>query len=270
MRLRSTMFGLILIATGTIASAAPSLVEVIAGKHRSAEHRARDVYRHPQQTLEFFGLRPQLRVVEVWPGGGWYTDILAPYLRESGHYVAGGFVTQGADVPKWRAGMMKTFAEKLAADPALYGKPEITALGVPDAWQAAAPGSADLVLTFRNVHNWLKAGYEAQMFKAFFEALKPGGVLGVVEHRAKPGTSLETMKQSGYMTEAHVIALAQAAGFRLDASSEINANPKDGAEHPEGVWTLPPNLRLGDKDREKYLAIGESDRMTLRFVKPAS
>lgn len=268
MRLLRPMLFFVLAVAGTAAVAAPDLDAVIAGAQRSAENRARDVHRHPQQTLEFFGVKPDMHVVEVWPGGGWYTEILAPYLRESGHYVAAGFVTRADVAPQWRIDMMKSFAEKLAAAPDTYGKPQITALGMPDAWQATAPGSADRVLTFRNVHNWLKAGYEAPMFKAFFDALKPGGVLGVVEHRAKPGTSIENMKLSGYMTEAHVIALAETAGFKLEARSEINANPKDSADHPEGVWTLPPNLRLGDKDRAKYLAIGESDRMTLRFVKP--
>jgi predicted methyltransferase len=143
----------------------------------------------------------------------------------------------------------------------------VSELGKPDRWHACPPGTADRVLTFRNVHNWMNSGYEAQMFKAFHAALKPGGVLGVVEHRAKPGTSREQMVKSGYVTEAYVIELAEQAGFALEARSEVNANPKDTTDHPEGVWTLPPSLRLKDQDREKYLAIGESDRMTLRFVK---
>ncbi|MGQ0699062.1 MAG: class I SAM-dependent methyltransferase [Panacagrimonas sp.] len=265
---RSILAASLLLSASTGASAGQSLEEILAAPHRSAENRARDVYRHPLETLKFFGLKPDQQVVEVWPGGGWYTEIIAPYLRDSGQYIAAGFVTSGADAPKWRIDMMEKYAAWLTAQPKLFGKPLITQLGIPDAFVAAPAGSADLVLTFRNVHNWMKAGYEAQMFKSFFDALKPGGVLGVVEHRAKPGTSLDKMKGSGYVTEAHVIELAKAAGFQLDASSEINANPKDGTVHPEGVWTLPPTLRLGDKDREKYLAIGESDRMTLRFVKP--
>jgi predicted methyltransferase len=250
------------------AHAAPTLHEVVTAPHRSAENRARDAYRHPAETLAFFGVKPDHHVVEVWPGGGWYAEILAPYLRESGRYTAAGFVTSGQDVPKWRVEMMQKLADRFAAAPELYGRPQITALGLPDSWLAAPAGSADVVLTFRNVHNWLKADYEAQMFKAFFEALKPGGVLGVVEHRAKPGTDIEQMKTSGYVTEALVVQLAEAAGFKLDARSEINANPRDTTEHLEGVWTLPPSLRLGEKDRAKYLAIGESDRMTLRFLKP--
>lgn len=265
----SWILGAGLLGLAVSASAAPTLDEVLAGPQRSAENRARDGYRHPSETLAFFGLKPDQHVVEVWPGSGWYAEVLAPYLRESGQYVAAGFVTDGAEAPEWRIDMMKKLEARFAADPATFGKPVITQLGLPSAWIAAPAGSADLVLTFRNVHNWLKGGFEAQMFKAFYAALKPGGTLGVVEHRARPGTSIEKMKSSGYVTEALVIELATAAGFQLKGKSEINANTKDTTDHPEGVWTLPPTLRLGDKDRDKYLAIGESDRMTLRFVKPA-
>ncbi len=268
MRMLRSWLGASLLFVATLASAGPTLDEVLAGPQRSAENRTRDAYRHPAETLAFFGLKPDQHVVEVWPGGGWYAEILAPFLRDSGQYIAAGFVTQEKDAPEWRIEMMKKFAARFGAEPAVFGKPLITELGIPNSWTAAPAGSADLVLTFRNVHNWLKAGYEAQMFKAFFVALKPGGTLGIVEHRAKPGTSVDKMKASGYVTEAHVIELAQAAGFKLAEKSEINANAKDTTDHPEGVWTLPPTLRLGDKDREKYVAIGESDRMTLRFVKP--
>lgn len=259
--------GLLGLATG-VTAAQTSLADVLAGPQRSAENRARDAYRHPAETLAFFGLKPDQHVVEVWPGGGWYAEILAPYLRESGQYIAAGFVRDEKEAPAYRTQMLRKLDARFAAEPAVFGKPLVTQLGLPDAFTAAPAGSADLVLTFRNVHNWMKADFEAQMFKAFFDALKPGGTLGVVEHRAKAGTPLDKMKTSGYVTEAHVIELAKAAGFELQAKSEINANPKDSADHPEGVWTLPPSLRLGDKDREKYLAIGESDRMTLRFVKP--
>lgn len=250
-------------------AAAPSLDEVLAQPHRSPENKARDVYRHPAQTLAFFGLKADQNVVEVWPGRGWYAEILAPFLRESGQYTAAGFVVAPGKVTEsFRIESAKRLQAKFDSNPAVYGKPRITQLGGPDEWVAAPAASADLVLTFRNVHNWLDEGYADAMFKAFFAALKPGGVLGVEEHRAKPGTSLEVMKKSGYVTEALVIELAQAAGFTLDARSEINANPLDTADHPEGVWTLPPTLKLGDQDREKYLKIGESDRMTLRFKKP--
>lgn len=251
-------------------AAALTLEQAVAADHREAAHRARDVYRHPVQTLEFFGVKPDQTVVEVWPGGGWYLDILAPYLRQSGRYIAAGFVTSG-DAPQWRRDSMATLRKRLDAFPDRYGKPLMTELGSPVSWEAAPAGSADVVLTFRNVHNWMGGDFEAQMFKSFFDALKPGGVLGVVEHRARPGTALAKMKASGYVTEAYVIELAEAAGFRLDARSEINANPLDSTEHPEGVWTLLPSLRkVSEADRAKVSAIGESDRMTLRFIKPAA
>ena len=249
---------------GTAPGPAPDAA--IAAEHRTPAFRERDRYRHPRQTLEFFGVKPDQTVVEVWPSGGWYAEILAPYLRAQGRYYAAGFVINDG-TPEYRRELSKKFSEKLAARPDLYDRVVVTELGRPDRWQPCPPGSADVVLTFRNVHNWMSADYEADMFRAFHAALKPGGVLGVVEHRARPGTSREQMVKSGYVTEAYVIELATQAGFRLDAKSEINANPHDTTDHPEGVWTLPPSLRLKDQDRDKYLAIGESDRMTLRFVR---
>lgn len=251
----------------TGSSPAPALDAAIAGSNRTAAYAERDGWRHPKQTLAFFGIKPDMTVVEVWPGGGWYSEILAPYLRDSGKYYAAGFAIHENSSDYFRNSAAK-YAEKLAANPLVYGKVIVTALGRPDSWTACPPGTADRVLTFRNVHNWMGPGYENEMFTAFYAALKSGGVLGVVEHRAKPGTSMDDMKKSGYVTQAYVVELATKAGFKLQSSSEVNANPKDTADHPEGVWTLPPSLRLGDTDREKYLAIGESDRMTLRFVKP--
>ena len=252
------------------ASAAPmptALADAIAAPERTAEFRARDEYRHPQETLAFFDVQPNMSVVEIWPGAGWYTEILAPYLRDKGSYIAAGFsITE--DSPGYQGRGMSLFVEKLRADPARYAKVGMTTMGPPDRWAIAPAGSADRVLTFRNVHNWIDGGFAPEAFKAMFTALKPGGVLGVVEHRAAPGTSIEMMKDSGYVTEDEVKRLASEAGFRFESASEINANPKDTKNYPKGVWTLPPRLRLGDVDREKYLAIGESDRMTLRFVKP--
>lgn len=239
---------------------------VLQNPARTPAFVARDIYRHPGETLAFFGLEPTMTVVEIWPGGGWYTEILAPYLQGGKLYAAHFAKDSGV---KYFNNSRRSFAEKIKASPDVYQSlvmaefsPKMNKLTVPD-------GSADLVLTFRNVHNWLRSINEAEAFALFYKALKPGGVLGVVEHRAKPNTSWEIMKQSGYMTEAYVIALAEKAGFVLDASSEINANPKDSADHPKGVWTLPPTLRMKDKDRAKYVAIGESDRMTLRFKKPS-
>jgi len=206
-------------------------------------------------------------VVEVFPGGGWYTEVLAPYLRDRGLYVAA--------FPASSVKGLQSFKDKLASQPALYDKATIMPLGMPATLAIRPAGGADVVVTFRNVHNWIKIGAKPEdstvdaFFRSFFAALKPGGVLGVVEHRAKPGSTLEESVKSGYMTEAYVIERATAAGFKLDAKSEINANPKDTKDYKEGVWTLPPVLALGETDRAKYTAIGESDRMTLRFVKPA-
>jgi predicted methyltransferase len=239
--------------------------DILKSPDRTPGFVDRDIYRHPAETLAFFDVQPTMSVVEIWPGGGWYTEILAPYLNEGTLYAA-HFPADSS--VKYFTDSRRSYEEKLKAYPELYQaviltefSPDTARLNVPD-------GSADRVLTFRNVHNWLRSNDEAQAFALFFKALKPGGMLGVVEHRARPGTDWQTMKESGYMTEAYVISLAEKAGFILDARSEINANPRDTSDHPKGVWTLPPTLRLNDVDREKYLAIGESDRMTLRFRKP--
>lgn len=238
------------------------LDSVLAGSWRSEHNKARDVYRHPKATLQFFGLQPDKTVIEITPGGGWYTEILAPLLRDNGHYIAavsggnGGEDKQDADALR----------AKFKAEPAEYGKASVVIFN-PKAPVFGPPGSADMVLTFRNVHNWTMAGSAEAMFKAFYAVLKTGGTLGVVDHRAAPGATLESAKGSGYLPTDYVIKLATDAGFKLDGQSEINANPKDTKNYPKGVWTLPPTLTLGDKDRDKYLAIGESDRMTLRFVK---
>ncbi len=241
----------------------------IQGEHRNPDYAARDVYRHPRETLLFFGLRPDMTVVEIWPGGGWYAEVLAPVLRGSGRYYAAGYDVEAPDQPAYRARVQKSFEDKLAAHPNVYDEVVVTRLTLPSARDIAPPGSADLVLTFRNTHSFLRAGQAEEMFALFYETLKPGGVLGVVQHRANPGTTLEETKKTGYVTEQMAIELAKAAGFVLAGRSEVNANPKDARDHPRGVWTLPPSLRLGDTDRDKYLAIGESDRMTLKFVKPA-
>lgn len=245
-----------------------ALIErAIAGAHRSEANRARDIHRHPRETLLFFGLRPDMTVVEIWPGAGWYTEILALVLRERGKYYAAHFHVDEKS-PRYMGPARQSYEKLLASQPQLYDKVTVTAFNAPQQPVAAPGGTADLVLTFRNVHNWTAAKHDEAMFRAFFDALKPGGILGVVEHRAREGASLEQMIKTGYMTESYVISLAGKAGFKLVAKSEINANPRDTKDHPRGVWTLPPTFRLGDQDREKYLAIGESDRMTLKFVKP--
>jgi predicted methyltransferase len=274
---RTTGIGLLLLAlTMALALCAADaavvdgvLDQILAGSHRDPKNAARDVYRHPKQGLMFFGIRPDMTVVEVWPSGGWWTEILAPLLKEDGKYYAAWYATQADGASDYAKEQEKKFDAKLAERPDLYGKVIKTHLLAPAFVDMAPKGSADLVLTFRNVHNWAKAGNAEAMFKSFYDVLKPGGTLGVVDHRAKPGTSFQRQIESGYLTEEYVIGLAQHAGFKLAEKSEVNANPKDSTDHPRGVWTLPPTLALGNQDRDKYLAIGESDRMTLKFVKPA-
>lgn len=241
-----------------------ALGKAIAGQQRSAEHKARDKYRHPQETLEFFDVKDNMTVVEVWPGAGWYTEILAPYLRDKGKLYAAHF-SADAEEPYFKKGL-KDFVDKLHDQPKVYGKVELTALQPPQLLQIAPDGSADRVLTFRNVHNWMKSDQAAAVFSAMYKALKPGGILGVVEHRNNALKPQDTQAESGYVSEDYVIALARNAGFEFLGKSEINANSKDTKDYP--VWALPPSLALKDKDREKYLAIGESDRMTIKFMKP--
>jgi predicted methyltransferase len=252
-------------AAGT---ATDGLAAAVASDARTPKFVARDRYRHPLETLQFFGLRPDQTVVEIWPGRGWYMEILAPYLRDRGRYYA-AIEAPGVEGASTEAKEDASFLHKrIADDPSHFGKVIVTELHPPQLTEICPAGTADVVLTFRNVHNWIEAGDQQQQFDAFFKALKPGGVLGVVEHRAKPGTSLEETRKSGYVDEAYVKQLATTAGFRFAAASPVNDNPRDTKDYPKGVWTLPPTLALGDKDRDKYLAIGESDRMTLKFVKP--
>lgn len=249
------------------APAADPIDAILAGSHRSDENKARDQYRHPKETLAFFGVTPAMTVVEITPGGGWYTELLGPYLRDAGKAIAAIWDDSKADAPGYYKRNNDVLRAKMASHAALLDRVELRPFD-PKAPNFGPAASADAVLTFRNVHNWTMDGTDAAFFKAFFDVTKPGGVLGVVEHRAAPGTSVEATRESGYLTEEYVIGLATAAGFVLEEKSEVNANPKDTRDHPEGVWTLPPSLALKEVDREKYLAIGESDRMTLRFRKP--
>ncbi len=249
------------------------MAAVLALPHRSEANRARDAYRHPQETLALFDVLPHQTVLEITPGGGgWYTEILAPYLHSNGTLIAQIFDPATPVKPGTRDYYTKSNAEfraKLAANPGIYSRVRVIESSV-TAPVFGPPGSVDRVLTFRNVHNWTGAGTDAAMFKAFFDVLKPNGVLGVVEHRAAAGTDPATSAKSGYITESYVIKLATDAGFELAGRSEINANPKDTRDYKNGVWTLPPVLRVPEgEDKAKYLAIGESDRMTLKFVRPA-
>lgn len=240
-----------------------SLDAALDGAHRPAADRARDAYRHPRETLTFFGVRPGQTVVELSPGGGWYTQILAPMLHDSGRLVAAIPSAEGS-----RAQYHRRFREFLATRPDLYDRVQVATLEPPTTIELGPDGSADVVLTFRNLHGWINDNAAPQVFAAAFRVLRPGGVLGFVEHRAAAGADPAVSARQGYVSEAATIALAQAAGFTLEERSEINANPRDTRDYPEGVWSLPPTLRQGDTDRARYLAIGESDRMTLRFRKP--
>lgn len=242
-----------------------ALDKAIAGQHRDAKNSARDVYRHPKETLAFFGLKADMTVVEIAPGSGWYTEILAPVLAEKGTLYAAHQLAS-AKPDSYAGKSLAKYKAKLASSP-VYAKVKLTEFAPPEHIAIAPKGSADLVLTFRNVHNWMENGGAEAAFKGMYDALKPGGVLGVVEHRLPVDRPQSDEASSGYVKESTVIAFAEQAGFKLVGNSDINANPKDSAQHPKGVWSLPPSLSLGETDKAKYLTIGESDRMTLKFVK---
>lgn len=249
--------------------AAPSSLDAaIAGPQRSERAKARDVYRHPKETLQFFGVEPTQTVLEIAPGGGWYTDILAPWLHDGGHLYEAQYVSTSAELAAEDRDTDTAFLRKLAAAPTLYGNVKVGTLHAGEFKGFDADGQFDEVLTFRNIHNWIKDRQIDDNLRAFYVALKPGGVLGVEEHRARRGTTVQQMIDTGYVTEEYVIEHAQGAGFVLAARSEINANPKDTRDYPHGVWSLPPTYEGGDVDRAHFAAIGESDRMTLRFIKP--
>jgi len=251
----------------TDAATLATLDRVLAGDHRSEQNRARDAWRHPKETLSFFGLKQNMTVMEVWPGGGgWYTEVLAPTLREHGQYIAASWDPKSES--KYVQENSKKFAAKLAERPNLYDRAKVVALQAPNELKPVPHGSVDMVLTFRNVHSFMGNDSSDAMYKAMFAALKPGGILGVVGHRGKDGEPQDPKAKSGYVQTDYEIAQVEKAGFKLIGRSEINANLKDTKDHLNGVWSLPPTLDGGDTDREKFVAIGESDRFTLRFRKP--
>ncbi len=241
-----------------------ALTKAVADPARSAKYVARDRYRHPAEELAFFGLKPNMTVVEVWPGGGYWTEILGPYLKQSGHYYAavtvrGESKEEDATTAAWKA--------RIEQQKDHFGSITLTGLGKGH-YEVAPPGSADLVVTFRNLHNWMEGGYADEALKGIYTALKPGGVFGVEDHRGRNDQPQDPKAKSGYVRQDYTIELAKKAGFEFVGASEINANPRDTKDYPEGVWALPPTLALGDKDREKYVAIGESDNYVLKFRKP--
>ncbi len=258
--------------SGAPAGPATTLQAAVAGAWRSPQDRARDLWRHPLESLKFWGLKPGMTVVEFWPGGGWYTDILAPFLAGTGGtlYAANVMPTNPAAQQ-----MVQAFQQKIQARPSLYGKVVFTTFGQTSGPVAPA-GACDLALFLRNLHDWMRGGVAEKAFHDAFTALKPGGALGVEAHRAAPGGVQDVLASNGYVQQAYVQQMAREAGFVFEASSEINANPKDHRDHPFGVWTLPPTLRTAPEgrppdprfDTRPFQAIGESDRMTLRFRKP--
>ncbi|MGZ9898118.1 class I SAM-dependent methyltransferase [Shewanella gaetbuli] len=243
-----------------------ALADAVASDFRRQSNVARDNYRHPAETLAFFDVKPEQTVVELWPGGGWYAEILAPYLADKGQYIAANFETQPKEDTR-RSAYFKSAGEKfekwVSDNKAIVGDVKFVTLNPPEKLSLGEDNSVDHVLTFRNLHNWATNDQLEGVFEAAYAVLKVGGSFGVVEHRANKGMEAK----SGYMEQQQMIDLAKKVGFELVASSEINANPKDTKDYPKGVWTLPPNLRMGDEDKQKYIDIGESDRMTLKFLK---
>ncbi len=255
------------LSTTAIARPSPqaALSAAVAAPTRTPANTARDKYRNPAKTLAFFGIKPDHKVVELWPGGGWYTEILAPYLAAKGQLTVAAPAGRPTD----------NIAKKLDANAGAYGK--VVRANFPAAFggTGVAAGSADAVLTFRNVHNWRmgsynpeKSDYSEAAFREIFAMLKPGGVLGIEDHRLPENADAARETSSGYIKVSTVRALAEKAGFKFAGSSEVNANPRDTKDYPKGVWTLPPNFAEADVDRAKYAAVGESDRMTLKFIKP--
>jgi predicted methyltransferase len=241
----------------------PALASVIADPARKPEQVARDKIRHPLEELTFFGLTPRMTVVELWPGGGYWTDILGPYLAAGGHY----YVSVNAPGDAEEDSVVAKFQTRIASEKQRLGPLKVTVLG-PGHFNIAPPGSADMVLTFRNLHNWMDGGFADDAIAAVFKALKPGGIFGIEEHRGRTDVLQDPKAQNGYVRQDYTVALVEKAGFKYVGKSEINANPRDTKDYPKGVWTLPPSFAEGDKDKAKYAAIGEADNYVLKFRKP--
>jgi predicted methyltransferase len=267
------IFGLVVCcAVATFSAVASDLTQVIASDYRSAENKARDKYRHPVETLSFFGIKPEMSVLEIWPARGWYTEILAPYLKEQGKLTIANFRQNDGSLEDERKIFWARLAAKLKQDIAkhadYFGQVQVEEFDPPGLMQLQKVNQFDMVLSFRNSHIWNEEGYLLDVYRALFDMLKPGGTLGLVEHRSSRLSEISSRAGEGYLDEYYVIAVAQQAGFILADRSEINANPKDSKDYPKGVYALPPTLAMGALDKARYLAIGESDRMTLKFTKP--
>ena len=243
---------------------ASPLDSILAGEHRADTNKARDIYRHPAETLAFFNIEPDDVVIEIFPGGGWYTEILAPYLRDQGKLIAAGYPRDPSQASDMMMNMNRNYADMLSAYPDIYDQVEVVDLHPRQRSTLAEPGTVDAVLDFRNAHNWMNWGAE-NMLSAWDEALKPGGIVGIVDHRMEP----DREPGNGYIHEQALIDVMESNGFEFVASSEVNANPNDTKDHPGGVWNLPPNLRgVPEDEQQHYLTIGESDRLTMLFRKP--
>ena len=271
--MKRIIFSIVAILLSSVALAgSTSFAERVAlgmeGQHRSDANKARNQYRHPAQTLAFFGIEDGMTVMEIWPGGGWYTEILAPAMRDHGKLIIATWDPEIEGQPAYRYELPKKMEEVFANHPEVYDQVAFEYFSPPGSPSLGQAESIDVVVTFRNTHGWVNGGLAQDIFNEFARVLKPGGLLGVVQHRADDDADPAVTAKKGYVSEQAVKKLAVNAGFEFEDSSEINANPGDSKDHPEGVWTLPPSLRLGDEDKEKYTAIGESDRMTLRFRKP--
>jgi predicted methyltransferase len=257
--------------SSTVLAANMTFAERVAmgtqGEHRSEASKARDQYRNPTETLTFFGIEPGMTVMEIWPGGGWYTEILAPAMRDYGTLIIATWDPQVKGQPSYRYELPKQMEETFEKHPEVYDQVTFEYFSPPGSPSLGDAESLDVIVTFRNTHGWISGGLAQDVFNEFARVLKPGGTLGVVQHRAEEGADPKVSAKNGYVSEAAVKELATNAGFEFVASSEINANPKDTKDHSKGVWTLPPSYSLGEKDKDKYAGIGESDRMTLKFKK---
>ena len=268
--MRHAVFGaLVLLVCVPVSAAAwavqPAIERAVQAPTRSAKFVKRDDARHPARELSFFGVTPHSTVVEIWPGGGYWTQILAPLLHDHGTYYVATGAPDGDHTERYFA-LSPAFQQMLAAHPQLYGRIKFTLFGAHHPG-LAPPDSADVVLTFRNLHNWMAEGDAPQMIEAIHRALKPGGILGIEDHRARPDQPQDPKAADGYVRQDYAESLIEKAGFTLVASSEMNANPRDTTHWPHGVWTLPPTLAMGKTDRAKYVAIGEADNFVLKFRK---